>query len=179
MICPPLPTRWCCSSEIIPTVWPVCVCRPPQVSVTAAAVSAGGGGGKSLQVVQGGGHPDVVVPDGTVLRLFVPSVYADVELRAAAAVRHRFVIYSSSVSPLRWSCCVSLCFWGVSARALWRPPPLSRNRASPPNSWLSKSPTPPQVIRRKDCTRVTNTPMTTLWQQGNKVYFLVTVLCHT
>lgn len=26
MICPPLPTRWCCSSEIIPTVWPVCVC---------------------------------------------------------------------------------------------------------------------------------------------------------
>ncbi|XP_044042090.1 cyclic AMP-responsive element-binding protein 3-like protein 2 isoform X2 [Siniperca chuatsi] len=47
----------------------------------------------------------------------------------------------------KWLCCVSLCFWGVSTPAVGLCAPPSLKLASLPNSWLSKSPTQPQLSR--------------------------------
>lgn len=37
---------------------------PLQVTVTAAAVSAGHGGRETRQILQGGGNPDLLMPNG-------------------------------------------------------------------------------------------------------------------
>lgn len=49
----------------------VCVCVSPQVSPAAAAVSPGSRGRKSFQVLQDGWHPDIIMLNGTCVRVCV------------------------------------------------------------------------------------------------------------